>query len=198
MDALQRTNRVGCPRHNFKYTPSGVVQVIGTGIERIIASSKLLPRNEKALEASFNSSVAPDIAVLAYLERLCKYTRCSANTLVCALIYVDRMVVIHKVKLTYRNAHRIVLACLVAAIKYSDDHFCSNAYYARVGGVSLRELNRLEVALLSMLDFDLYVDEEHFKLYRAEVFRTAMQLDHRTEAMPRRRHEPEPEHQCAS
>lgn len=33
--------------------------------------------------------------------------------------------------------HRFLLACILISIKYNDDDYYKNAYYAKVGGVSL-------------------------------------------------------------
>lgn len=41
----------------------------------------------------------------------------------------------------------------------------NNAFYARVGGVTNAELNRLEVEFLFMLDFDLTVTSRVFESY---------------------------------
>nr|DAD19479.1 TPA_asm: hypothetical protein HUJ06_020942 [Nelumbo nucifera] len=43
--------------------------------------------------------------------------------------------------------------------------FFNNAYYAKVGGVSLAEMNRLEMKFLFTLDFRLHVTVETFKSY---------------------------------
>lgn len=46
---------------------------------------------------------------------------------------------------------RLLLAALTVGAKFLDDRFLSNAYYARVGGVTLRELNAMEAELLRRL-----------------------------------------------
>jgi hypothetical protein len=43
------------------------------------------------------------------------------------------------------------------SIKYNDDDYYKNDYYAKVGGVAIAELNKLESELLDMLDYELYV-----------------------------------------
>lgn len=50
-------------------------------------------------------------------------------------------------------------------------HACrySNRYYARVGGVGLTELNRLELAFLKLVKFDLTVSKEEYAVYRSTV-----------------------------
>ena len=55
--------------------------------------------------------------------------------------------------------HRLILAACVLATKYLDDHFYSTQFYSEVGGIAPLELAALEWSLLSLLDFDAYVDE---------------------------------------
>lgn len=45
----------------------------------------------------------------------------------------------------------------------------SNRYYARVGGVGAAELNRLELAFLKLIKFDLAVSKEEYTVYRSTV-----------------------------
>ncbi len=49
------------------------------------------------------------------------------------------------------------------AAKLTDDNFYNNAFYAKIGGVATRELNRLELELLKLLDFRLLVPAEELR-----------------------------------
>ena len=55
------------------------------------------------------------------------------------------------------------------AIKYNEDDYYSNKYYARVGGISLCELNELEYYLLILLEFDVFIDEEVYEKYENQL-----------------------------
>jgi hypothetical protein len=55
------------------------------------------------------------------------------------------------------------------AIKYNEDDYYSNQYYARVGGVSLNELNELEYNLLILLEFDIFVDDDVYTKYENQL-----------------------------
>jgi hypothetical protein len=57
------------------------------------------------------------------------------------------------------------LATVVLAIKYNEDDYYANDYYAKVGGISLQEMNQLEFECLRMLDHILFVNEEFYKKY---------------------------------
>jgi hypothetical protein len=54
---------------------------------------------------------------------------------------------------------------MLIAIKYNEDDFYTNSYYAKVGGISLSEVNILESEYLKYLEFDLYIRVEEYSKY---------------------------------
>jgi hypothetical protein len=57
------------------------------------------------------------------------------------------------------------MASVVVGIKVTEDQCYSNAHYAKVGGLQIRALNRMELALSSLLDFRLHdMDPDHVLL----------------------------------
>ncbi len=56
-----------------------------------------------------------------------------------------------------------MITALLLAIKYHEDHYYDNVYYAKVGGVTCRELNLLEIEMLNLLEYDLYVSQELYE-----------------------------------
>ncbi|KAF9296589.1 hypothetical protein BGZ88_012335 [Linnemannia elongata] len=55
------------------------------------------------------------------------------------------------------NIHRLLITSLMIAAKFTSDLFYSNARYAKVGGLSLPELNQLELEFLFTSKFELNV-----------------------------------------
>jgi Cyclin. len=55
------------------------------------------------------------------------------------------------------------------AAKFFDDHYYNNEYYAKVGGISNKEINILEVEFLNYINFNLYVDPILFLRYRQRL-----------------------------
>lgn len=51
------------------------------------------------------------------------------------------------------------------AAKYNDDEFYKNVYYAKVGGISLDEMNTLENQFATYLDYNFFVKPEDFNTY---------------------------------
>lgn len=58
--------------------------------------------------------------------------------------------------------NRFMLIAIIVAIKYHDDDYYRNDYYAKVGGISIKELNSLEKEFLKLLDFKLYISKDLF------------------------------------
>lgn len=65
--------------------------------------------------------------------------------------------------------HRVVITAVLLAAKFFDDAYYNNAYYAKVGGVMVSEMNGLEVDFLFRINFSLHVTPEVYDKYRAEL-----------------------------
>ena len=89
------------------------------------------------------------------------------------MIYVDRLIQRNNFLLTELNVHRVVITAILLAAKFFDDAYYNNAYYAKVGGVLVSEMNGLEVDFLFRINFSLHVTPEVFEEYRAKLFSQA-------------------------
>jgi len=61
------------------------------------------------------------------------------------------------------------MTSILLAIKFAEDFYYDNGYYAKVGGLAHRELNNLEVEMLQLLDFRLFIDDAVYEKYRVDV-----------------------------
>lgn len=113
----------------------------------------------------FLSKKVPAITIKNYLERLIKYTKIESTTLVLILIFIDRVCDINKIRLNYFNIHKLIIASMLVSIKYNEDDYFSNEFYAKVGGIRMTEMNKLEYEFLSLIEFNLFVNEEVFNKY---------------------------------
>lgn len=86
--------------------------------------------------------------------------------MVASLIFLDRVMLYHpRFAVTECNVHRLLLACVVTAVKTYEDEFFSNSHYAKIGGITADEMNRLEIALLTMVNWQTFVTPEQFSQY---------------------------------
>lgn len=107
----------------------------------------------------------PSISIKQFFERIVKYTKLENSTLVLILIYIDRLCDIKKFRLNYYNIHKIIVAAMIIAIKYNEDDYFDSIFYSKVGGVSIKELDKLEYQMLALINFELYVSEAVFNKY---------------------------------
>ncbi|KAI4837795.1 cyclin [Plasmodium brasilianum] len=130
---------------------------------------------------SFHASKAPDISVKNYIERIGKYIGCSNECFVLLIIYLDRIIKIHKdITLSLLCIHRLIITAVMISAKFFDDLYYSNSFYAKVGGVTTKELNKLEVYFLNLLDYKLYVSSEEYDFYRKYITLAVQKFLNRT------------------
>ncbi len=75
-----------------------------------------------------------------HASRIHRYARCSPSCFVLALIYIDRLIQRDDFVLSTLNVHRVVITSVMVAAKFFDDFYFNNAFYARVGGISTKEV----------------------------------------------------------
>ena len=95
------------------------------------------------------------------LRRGCTASVSSTPELTC-LLPVSLLQNDPKLRITALSVHRLLITAVLVAAKFLDDSYFNNAYYAKVGGISLEEMNALELDFLLRCDFRLHVVPEAF------------------------------------
>ena len=112
--------------------------------------------SEELLNEDYNqiffSKKPPKITIIGYLERIVRYSKTDESTLIIMLIYIDRLCDFNNIILNKYNIHRIIISSVLLAIKYNEDDYFSNMYYAKVGGTSLKEINFLEIEFMKFIN----------------------------------------------
>mmetsp|Transcript_3035 Transcript_3035/g.10468 ORF Transcript_3035/g.10468 Transcript_3035/m.10468 type:complete len:232 (-) Transcript_3035:115-810(-) len=109
---------------------------------------------------AFESSEVPGISLGEYVQRFYKYSNCSLSCFAIAHVYLKRIAERHFI--SRGNVHRLVLASLVGALKFVDDSFYKQSFYAQIGGISTEELNALEREFLGVMEYRLFVGPDTF------------------------------------
>uniref|UniRef100_A0ACD5VAH2 Uncharacterized protein n=1 Tax=Avena sativa TaxID=4498 RepID=A0ACD5VAH2_AVESA len=142
----------------------------------------LLERAAKRGDADGSASAAfrspggrkPEIGVRRYAERIYRYAGCSPACFVVAYAYLDRLALgdgegAVAVAVDSYSVHRLLITSVMVAAKFMDDIHYNNAYFARVGGVEVPEMNGLELEFLFALRFRLNVTPDDFASYCATL-----------------------------
>ena len=61
---------------------------------------------------------------------------------------------------------RMIITAVLVVQKFYNDCFFGNQTIAMLGGITLKELNALEVVFLDVLNFDINVSEEEYVEYK--------------------------------
>jgi hypothetical protein len=142
-----------------------LVNEIAGLIEEIIEKNKVAQQKKSETSKLFEGRKTTSVSVKRYVNRLLKYFNNEPSSLVICLIYLDRLCEMADIKLSIENFHRIFLVSLVISIKYNEDKYFSNGFYAQIGGITLADFNDLESIFVNFLEFFLFVEEGIFNKY---------------------------------
>lgn len=152
-------------------------QLIVRLLNKILSNLDPLGMSEGTL-TYFDSCEQPAISFHDYLARIRKYIDCSESCFILAFIYIDRALQNNSfLTLSCLNVHRLALAATILAVKYLEDLYSRNIIYAKIGGVTLAELNVLESSMLEMLNYNLYVSPDQFFQYAEELQLQSLKMD---------------------
>mmetsp|Transcript_52834 Transcript_52834/g.124788 ORF Transcript_52834/g.124788 Transcript_52834/m.124788 type:complete len:355 (-) Transcript_52834:126-1190(-) len=113
----------------------------------------------------------PKTTPTEFVERIAKYGRCSPCCFTMAMIYIQRMRQKHDgLCLHSENFQRLLGSLVMLATKLVDDQFYANSVWAKVVGIPVVELNKLELVLLRELDFSLFVPQKEYRLFSQQFF----------------------------
>lgn len=111
----------------------------------------------------FSSYREPSISIKDYLKRIIEYFECEESTCEVAYEYICRFGEKRGINIDDLNMHRILLIAFSIARKYVEEDHYEQTYYACVGGISAKELLRLELAFCEYLDWNLYAEGTRVK-----------------------------------
>ncbi|KAI8808812.1 cyclin-domain-containing protein [Cladochytrium replicatum] len=151
-------------------TPDVVAMVVEM-INKLIAHNDSIRVTHNNL-TRFHSRAAPSITLYDYISRIVKYASIEKSVLIFLLIYIDRACERHRhFTISSLTVHRFIISAVTAGSKAVSDIYCTNTHFAKVGGVSVLELNLLEVELCAMLEWHLAVSADVIQQYYSNLVR---------------------------
>ncbi len=162
---LKNIDKVSIRSKSEEYVPMKMIEIISDLLNNICEENKVKSENINKNIKPFMTESIPSLSIKDYLTRLSQFTKINESTIILILIYIDRIGKINKFILTYRNIYKLILASMVIAIKYNEDNFYSSEVYAKLGGLSVPELNYLEFQFLILIKFSLFIEKDLFDKY---------------------------------
>ena len=146
-----------------------LIRAISITLNSILETNKKLEDYKEIIRAqsrqAFNANIIPSISVKDYLIRIQTYSNIERSTLIISLIYIDRFCNKAKITLTHYNIHRILFSSILMGIKFNEDNFYDNKYYAQIAGVKVKELKILEYHFIKLLNCELFVGRDLYDKY---------------------------------
>lgn len=172
MHSMHSSTRVTLPATFEVAEIDSLALLIANMLERLIAHNDKIPLLPESL-TRFHSRAVPNISILDYLRRIIKWTKVEKSCLLLTLHYVDQICArIPLFTLSSLTCHRFIIASITVCSKGLCDSFCTNALYARVGGIPVPELNVLEREFLRAIDWRLMCTREVLQEYYINLIRT--------------------------
>ncbi|KAF9445913.1 cyclin-domain-containing protein [Macrolepiota fuliginosa MF-IS2] len=149
------SDRVELPTTFEDITIDHLVELIADMLQRLMTHNDKIPLHPENL-TRFHSRSVPNISVLDYLKRIVRFTNVEKACFLLTLNYIDQITArMPNFIFTSLTCHRFIIAAITASSKGLCDAFCTNQLYAKVGGITVTELNSLEREFLSAIDWRL-------------------------------------------
>jgi len=120
-------------------------EVVVSQIAQILHGLSSDNRNINIDKSIFNSTKIPSITLHKYFLRILQYSIVSRECYLISLIYLDRYTTSREnCCLTPYNIHKLIITSILCAAKFLDDFRYNNADMAKIGGMTVQEMNGLE------------------------------------------------------
>ena len=168
------TNYSGESRRSSIKPNDILIDNISSTLESLIEENKhLINYNEKIITQKkllFNAKELPTITIKNYLYRIQAYSEAEDNTLIFALILIDKICEIGSIILTEYNIHRLLFISILISLKYNEDLVFELDCYSKIAGISKKEIKKLEYEFLTLIKFEVYVHKTLFDNYKNYIY----------------------------
>ena len=156
-------------QQNEEVQNMNLINAISKTLTTILENNKKLKNYRDILKKQsmmyFSANSIPNITIKDYLIRIQNYSGIEKSTLILSLILIDRICKKSNIVLTIYNIHRILFSSVLISIKYNEDSYYDNTFYAQIAGIKPNELKLLEYKFLELNDFNVYVKDTEYEQY---------------------------------
>jgi len=147
--------------------------VIADMLMELVRINDPLPFKNEQL-TRFHSRAPPGISVHDYLNRLIVHATLYPPILLAMVYYIDRLCVLYPIfTISSLTVHRFLITAATVAAKGLSDSFWTNTTYARVGGISVKELALLELDFLQRMDWKIIPPADILNSYYSNLVERA-------------------------
>lgn len=106
------------------------------------------------------STKNPQISINDMIKHILKNIICNAEDIDNVILYTVNLINNIKIKgiyLNYLTTHRILLISILLACKICNDEHYDNKTWANMTGLKIIDINKMEITILKLFDFNLLV-----------------------------------------
>ncbi|KAJ3401070.1 hypothetical protein HDU80_006355 [Chytriomyces hyalinus] len=171
MSSLDQDSQTAVPDHFHHAETAALTHMIADMLQRLTSHNDQIPLSSSTL-TRFHSRAPPAISIVDYLRRIVKYASVERVCLLILLVYIDRVCERNRsFTISSLTVHRFIITGVTVACKALCDSFLQNSMYAKVGGISTKELNVLEIEFLTLIGWDLTASAERLQDYYRNLVR---------------------------
>ncbi|KAI9482749.1 MAG: hypothetical protein EXX96DRAFT_555479 [Benjaminiella poitrasii] len=142
-------------------------------VDTLVDITTLTIRMSWPMELSATKEGQPVVNTHVFVRHLLKRSRTTRSTLQLAIFYLFRIRP-HIAKRSQFDSivkcgRRMFLAALICAHKYLYDNTFTNASWAKISKLPVKEINAAERSILGMLDYRLYVSTELYQKFESQL-----------------------------
>ena len=140
-------------------------KLINEVIKKNYKKNKHILSYKKIKKDKFFSLYIPNISIYDYIYRIIKFTQINISTLIISFVQLNNYLKKSKNYLSLNNFFNLyITSCLINA-KFYEDNYCPLSFFAKVGGVSIEELESFEFEFCNKLNFSFYISEDLYIQY---------------------------------
>jgi len=114
---------------------------------------------------SEDNSILEKIDIENFIIRCIELLEIDNETLILSMIALDKLLK-KNFLLNENNIHKVIFICIMETHKYYNDNcYISNSDYAKVCGISINELLKMELEFMNIIDFNMFINEDEFNKY---------------------------------
>ena len=132
------------------------------------------PQNFLDTSASDSSSdeyhccIIEELSVVDFVILCYKSLNFDAHMMILAMMNLDKILAKNFV-LTEKNVHKTFFICMMEVHKFFNDVTFRNNDYAKLCGISTKELLQLELEFMDFVDYNMNITEENYLTYKKKM-----------------------------
>lgn len=152
-----------------------IINKLSNVLEQLCANDSKINTNNVTILANnikkeainlFNLRSLPKISFNHYLNKSIGLLTKESSTVIYSLIILDRFIS-RGIILNKYNIYLCFFISFLISVKINEDKVYNDYVYAKLGGIDVKTLITLEKIYLDVIDYDIIVNEEDFKMYKS-------------------------------